>query len=134
LERLIGDLVNLVSKMFFTRASLDRGETASTLAPSDLAGCDPVAFILDLKIIKGDRGTVFDGLKLLSNLRQYEPFRTVPVFLVSDFSADPRLHAYLSADPSLSVSDRFEWILLEKGDIAECDRFKDAFRGLVEHV
>lgn len=131
-ELLLQDLAKPVSKTFFTLTALDRGETASTVTPEDLIGLNPVAVILDLVIVRDQFSVpdVFQGLKLLSNLRQAPAFASLPAFVVSDYSNDERLASRFLDEPTLAISGRFEWIKLASGTTedskAERQRFREA--------
>ena len=135
-EELLHGLAEPVPKTFFTLAALDRGETASTVTPEDLIKLDPVAVILDLVIVRDQFGVpdVFQGLKLLSNLRQTPAFEKVPVFVVSDYSNDERLASRFLADPTLAISGRFEWIELASGTTEASKAERQRFREAVESV
>jgi CheY-like chemotaxis protein len=135
-DELLGDIAELVPKTFFTEAALDRGETASTVAPEELVKHHPVAVILDLVIVRDEFSVpdVFQGLRLLSNLRQIPAFETLPIFIVSDYSQDERLNSRFLADPSLSINGRFEWIKLASGSTDEAMAERRRFRQEVERV
>jgi CheY-like chemotaxis protein len=131
-------LAEPIPKTFFTLAALDRGETAATVAPEDLIKLNPVAVILDLVIVRDQFNVpdVFQGLKLLSNLRQTPAFEKVPVFVVSDYSNDERLASRFLDEPTLAISGRFEWIKLASGTAEDPNderrRFREAIEGVIK--